>query len=74
MLVDYEVNNEIAQKIRAYFILHPEEELHLLGIVKHVHVGGNLNELRQIADELVEQGDLTVKSRYGARYYKLTKR
>ncbi len=47
------------------------EELHLLDIVKQAHVSGNLNELRRIADELVEQGELVVKSRYGARYYRL---
>jgi hypothetical protein len=79
MLVDYAttaeaVGTEIAEKIREYFILHPDEGLHLLGIVKHAHVSGRLNDLRRIADELVEQGDLVVESRNGARYYKLAPR
>jgi hypothetical protein len=71
MLVDYATTTDVAEQIREYFILHPDEELHLLGIVKHAHVSGNLNELRRIADALVAQGDLVVKSRHGARYYRL---
>jgi Fe-S oxidoreductase len=74
MLVDYATTTEVADQIRQYFILHPGEELHLLGIVKHAHVSGNLNELRHIADELVAQGDLVVETRYGARYYRLAKK
>ncbi len=74
MIVDYATTTEIAAQIREYFIVHPDEELHLLGIVKHAHVSGNLNELRRIADELVAQGDLVVETRYGARYYKLAPR
>jgi Fe-S oxidoreductase len=73
MLVDNATTTDVAEQIREYFILHPDEELHLLEIVKQAHVSGNLNELRRIADELVEQGDLVVNSRYGARYYKLAK-
>lgn len=71
MLVDYATTTDVAERIREYFILHPDEELHLLGIVKHAHVSGNLNDLRRITDELVAHGDLIVEVRNGARYYKL---
>jgi Fe-S oxidoreductase len=71
MFVDYETTTDVATKIREYFTLHPDEELHLLGIVKQAHISGNLNELRRLADKMVEQGDLVVNSRHGARYYKL---
>jgi Fe-S oxidoreductase len=74
MLVDYTTTMDVVEQIREYFILHPDEELHLLGIVKHAHVSGNLNELRRIPDELVTQGDLVVETRFGARYYKLAPR
>jgi Fe-S oxidoreductase len=79
MLVEYETTAEVAEaeateRIREYFILHPDEELHLLGIVQHAHLSGKLNDLRRIADELVAQGDLVVESRNGARYYKLAPR
>jgi hypothetical protein len=71
MLVDYETTTGIAEKIREYFIFHPEEKLHLLGIVKHARVSGKLKDLRRIADDLVAQGDLVVEKRFGARYYRL---
>lgn len=71
MLVDDATTTGVAEKIREYFILHPDEELHLLGIVKQARVSGVLNDLRKVADRLVEQGDLIVEVRYGARYYKL---
>ncbi len=71
MLVDYETTTGIAEKIREYFIFHPDEKLHLLGIVKHARVSGKLKDLRRIADELVAQGDLVVEKRFGARYYRL---
>lgn len=71
MLVDEATTTEVAKKIREYFTLHPGEELHLLGIVKDAHISGELNDLRRVADHLVEQGDLVVEVRSGARYYKL---
>jgi Fe-S oxidoreductase len=74
MLVDHATTTDAAKKIHEYFILHPEEELHLLEIVNHAHISGNLNDLRQIADALVAQGDLVVETRYGARYYKHAKK
>lgn len=74
MLVDEATTTNVAEQMREYFALHPEQELHLLGIVKDAHISGELNELRKVADRLVEQGDLIVEVRYGARYYKLAPR
>jgi Fe-S oxidoreductase len=74
MLVDDATTTDIAEQMREYFVLHPDEELHLLGLVKDAHISGELNDLRRIADQLVEQGDLVVEVRYGARYYKLASR
>lgn len=74
MLADQATTTNVAERMREYFILHSEAELHLLGIVNHAHISGNLNDLRHIADQLVEQGDLVVGVRNGARYYKLAKK
>jgi hypothetical protein len=73
MLTDHATTTNVAKRIHEYFMLHPDAELHLLGIVNHAHISGNLNDLRHIADRLVEQGDLVVGVRNGARYYKLSR-
>ena len=63
-------STDAAARIKEYFLAHPAEELHLLGIVQKAHVGGNLTELERAADLLVKSGDLVMTARNGARYYR----
>lgn len=64
-------STEAAAHIKAYFLAHPAEELHLLEIVQKAHLSGNLAELQRAADLLVKNGDLAVLARNGARYYRI---
>ncbi len=63
-------STDAAARIKAYFRAHPAEELHLLGIVQKAQISGNLKELEHIADRLVQNGDLMMTVRGGARYYR----
>jgi hypothetical protein len=63
-------STDAATQIKAYFLAHPAEELHLLEIVQKVRISGKLTELQRAADLLVKNGDLAMTSRNGARYYR----
>lgn len=63
------ISTDAAARLKAYFVAHPAEELHLLEIVQKAHTSGNLADLQRAADLLVKNGDLVVTVRNGARYY-----